>query len=284
MANTFNTTFDKIFIINLYDRKDRWMKVKKQFKTRKIEVNRFIAIDGRCKKEGKQACIDKLKSFEISYNVTIDQNAKNKNGQKMQLKEILPASSLTIGTLLLLREQVHQKWKKMLLCEDDIELTRNVQKKLKQGIKELGNTKWDLLYLGCGGLCGDTGLSWDKDKKHKHESVYKNIGGEDEFYVSHPNDLRMICEDTNHCKPFSDNITRLKGGAHGGTWCYAWSLQGAKKMVKQFEKNNNTVSIHIDQYINKLVKENKLKAFSFDPVIVHHEKIGKIRDTDIPWV
>ena len=171
--NTFNKFFEKIFIINLFDKTKRWKKVEKQFKNRKINVERFIAIDGRCKSQGKKACLEKLKSFEMSYNVRIDPKAKSKHGQRMKVTEILPASSLTLGTLLLLRAQVKHGWKTMLLCEDDVELTRGVDKKLKQGIKELGNRKWDLLYLGCGGLCGDNGLSWEKDRKHKHPSLYQ---------------------------------------------------------------------------------------------------------------
>ena len=281
-----NKYFNKIFVINLYNNTKKWDKVNKQFKSRNIKVERFVAVDGRCKNDGKQACMDKLNSFQIAYDVKINPKAKDQIGRKMSLKEILPASSLTIGTLLLLRAQVKNKWKHMLICEDDIELTRNIEKKFKKGIKELGKTKWDLLYLGCGGLCGDRGLSWDKDEKHPHESVFKEIEDfeDDEMiYVSHPNDLRTICDDKRYCEPFSDNITRIKGGQHGGTWCYAWSLDGAKKMVKEFEKKKNEVSIHIDQFINKTVRKKILKAYSFDPVIVHHEKIGKIRNTDIPW-
>ena len=204
----------------------------------------------------------------------------------MKVTEILPASSLTLGTLLLLRAQVKNGWKTMLLCEDDVELTRGVDKKLKQGIKELGNKKWDLLYLGCGGLCGDNGLSWEQDKKHKYPSTYQTIypGDEDsEFYVSHPNDLRSMCENDKYCEPISKNIIKLNGGHHGGTWCYAWSLKGAKKMLKIFEQNKNTVSVHIDDFNNKQLRKNILKAYAFNPVIIHHEKMTQIRNTEIPW-
>lgn len=284
--NTFNKFFDKIFVINLFDKTTRWNKVEKQFKNRKINIDRFIAVDGRCQNQGKKACLEKLKSFEISYNVRIDPKAKNKHGDRMKVTEILPASSLTLGTLLLLRAQVKNGWKTMLLCEDDIELTRDIDKKLKQGIKELGNRKWDLLYLGCGGLCGDNGLSWKKDEEHQYPSTFQTIykGDEDyDFYVSHPNDLRDMCEDNRYCEYISEHITKLNGGRHGGTWCYAWSLEGAKKMLKVFEKNKNKVSVHIDHFNNKQVKNGTLKAYSFNPVIVHHEKMTQIRDSDIPW-
>lgn len=281
----FNTFFQKIFVINLFDNKSKWLKVKNQFQRRKIDVERFVAIDGRCKNTGKQSCIDKLNSFQMAYNVTIDPKQKNEKGKVMNLKEIVPASSLSIGTLVLLRNQVKNKWKHMLLCEDDIELTNNIESKFKQGIKELKNKPWDLLYLGCGSYCGNKGLSLTKDKKHKHNSVYSLPGIEylDELYLSHPNDLRIYGEgEQKGFKEVSNNITQLLG-EHGGTWCYAWSLRGAKKMLKIMEKTNNLVSHHIDQIIQDKVYNGQLKAYSFNPVIVHHELLQAERKTDIPW-
>jgi len=271
-------------VINLFDHKNKWLKVRNQFKKRNINVERFIAIDGRCKAMGKQACIDKMNSFSMSYDVTINPTQRNQYNELMMLKEILPVSSLSIGTLVLLRNQVKNKWKHMLICEDDIELTRNVEEKFNQGIRELKDKPWDLLYLGCGGLCGNKGLSYTKDKKHKYSSVYAlpGINYIDELYLNHPNDLRMYCEDVTSCKKVSDNLVKLNGN-HGGTWCYAWSLRGAKKMMKLMKDRNNLVSRHIDQIINEFVNRGHLKAYSFNPVIVHHELLQVNRKTDIPW-
>ena len=39
----------KIYVINLKDRPDRWEKIDVQFKKQDINVDRFIAVDGRCK-------------------------------------------------------------------------------------------------------------------------------------------------------------------------------------------------------------------------------------------
>jgi GR25 family glycosyltransferase involved in LPS biosynthesis len=279
--NIFNKYFDKVFVINLFDNVEKWKKVNKQFKNRNINVERFVAVDGRCKNTGKQSCLDKLNSFKLAYNVDIDPKQKNQNNKVMPLKEIVPASSLSIGTLILLRSQVKYKWKHMLLCEDDIELTSNLEEKFKNGIDELKNKKWDLLYLGCGGLCGNDGLSLTKDKLHKYSSVYSlpEIGYIDELYLKHPNDLRMYRD---NLKCDSNNLVKLEGD-QGGTWCYAWSLQGARKMLKIMEKNNNLVSEHIDQIIAECVRNKKLTAYSFNPVIVHHELLQPKRKTDIPW-
>ena len=69
--NALNKFFNKIFIISLYDQYKKFEKVQTQFKNRNIKVERFVAVDGRCKKEGDNACLDKLRTFEIMYDVTI---------------------------------------------------------------------------------------------------------------------------------------------------------------------------------------------------------------------
>ena len=56
--------------------------------------------------------MEKLKTFEIAYDVKIN-IPKNKD----KLKVMMPASSLTIGTVLILREMVKRKWKRILGTE-----------------------------------------------------------------------------------------------------------------------------------------------------------------------
>ena len=153
MSSVLNTYYDKIFIINLFDRREKFENVKKQFNNRGIRVERFVAIDGRCKKETARACIEKLKSFELSFDVTIS------NDKNLPLRELVPASSLTIGTILLLRAMVRNNWKRMLICEDDIDLTRAFESRFSRGLEEIGSRDYDILYLGCGGQCGVNGIS-----------------------------------------------------------------------------------------------------------------------------
>ena len=265
-----NYFFDKIFVINLFDKEYRWKKVNKQFQRRGIKADRFIAVDGRCKDQGDSGCEAKLKSFEISYNIKI----KNKYGYP--LKELLPASSLTIGTLLLLRAQVKNNWKHMLICEDDVELTRNIEEKFKRGIKEIGSAKWDVLYLGCGHYCGNSGLSEKMTSKYKYPSTLMQFISDMDLYVTHKNDLRVICGDD--CEQFSEHISVPL--SPGGTWCYAYSLQGAKKMLKFLEKDAGD---HIDQLICKGIEKGIIKALAFDPPIVMHEEGAFRKDSDIPW-
>ena len=267
-----NDYFDKIYIINLYDKVARWKKVSSQFKRRGIKVERFIAIDGRCKTQGLSVCKAKAKTFEMSYSVTL--NWVGEGYLAKDLYEMIPASSLTIGTVLLLRQQVKNGWKRMLICEDDIELGRKMQEKFKKGIKQLPDT-WDLLYLGCGNKCGTSGISWEQNFKHKHLSDYAKFY-DDEYYVKYKTDLRTPCD--KGCDPVNDYVSIAR--EPGGTWCYAYSLKGAKKMLKYID--NNCFN-HIDSIIKEATKTGKMKAFSFDPPIVMHEG-GAIRsDSDIPW-
>jgi GR25 family glycosyltransferase involved in LPS biosynthesis len=256
-------------VISLYDQVKKFEKVEKQFKNRGIKVDRFIAIDGRCKKEGDKACKDKLNSFEIRYDVKIS------NKKKLPLKELVPASSLTIGTILLLRKMVKERWDHILICEDDIELTRGFEQKFKQGIKEIGNNNWDILYLGCGSKCGTRGVSEEKYGKTKYLSEVGQIY-DWEYYVSVKNDLRHPADD---CEIFSDNISIPS--AAGGTWCYAYSLAGAKKVLKLI---GDDAGNHIDQILSKnMGYDGKIKALSFDPPIVYHERIINREGSSIPW-
>jgi len=267
--------FDKIYVINLFDKTERWDKVRKQFTSRKIKIERFIAVDGRCASQGDQACKEKLKDFEMKYDVRIPL----KRGDK--LKVMIPAASLTIGTILILRHMVKMKYDRILICEDDIELTRNFEKKFNEGISELKKARkensWDLLYLGCGDRCGDKGVSEKKSKRNRHPSFLNQIVGSD-IYVAHPNDIRFPCDE---CKPLTEHIT--KAVHPGGTWCYAFSLKGARKMLKLIDNN---AAEHIDQLLAGEVEDGKMTAYAFDPPIVMHEAIigpdGK-RNTDIPW-
>jgi GR25 family glycosyltransferase involved in LPS biosynthesis len=265
----FNKFFDKIFVISLYDKVERWEKVLKQFKGRKIDVERFIAIDGRCSKEGEVGCLQKLNTFEMIYDVKIS------NKKKLPLKEIVPAASLTIGTILILRHMVKQKLSHILICEDDVVLSKSLDKKFEQGLKEIGNKKWDLLYLGGGNQTGNNGVSYKQTRKNKNLSDIAKFMNDD-FYVSYKDDLRVPCEEL--CEPISEHISKVYNP--GGTWAYAYSLAGAKKLLKLID---NDAGNHIDKIIGEQTMAGKMKGLAFDPPIIWHEG-GAIRgDTDIPW-
>ena len=272
---TLNKFFEKIFVISLFDKLERYTKVLDQFKAINTNIERFVAVDGRCKDQGEQGCLDKLRSFEMGYNVRIPVY------KDINLQEIVPAASLTIGTIVLLRNMVKNKWSTMLICEDDVELTPDLMEKFSTGVREMGSRKWDVLYLGCGNKCGNEGVSYEKRPGYELSEVskvYKKNYGEDapdDIYVTDSRDLREPCEDD--CTKFSEHLTWA--WTPGGTWAYAYSLQGARKMLKLLD---NDAGNHIDQLLAEFTSEGYLKTLAFDPPLIMHEHLD-IRTSDIPW-
>jgi|SRR3972149_8121483 len=263
-SNTFNRFFDKIYIINLYDKIIRWKKVSSAFRKKGIKIERFEAVDGRCK--GKQ-CEQKRKQFEKEYNVKIPRSNLN-----------LPARSLLLGTVLILREMVKNRWKHILLCEDDIVMARDVKQKFIQGIRELKRVQpnWDLLYLGCGNMCGVKDISSVKTQKTKYKSSIAKIYTDlDPFYVANKDDLRVQCD---YCINLSKHISKVT--RPGGTWAYAYSLKGARKFLRIV---NNRIDDHVDQILSSAVLEKKLVAVAFDPPIIWHYMGADRPESDIPW-
>ncbi len=251
--------------MNLEDKIERFHKVTKQFLKQKIKYNRFLAVDGRCNKKNKKECEEKKKMFEKQYKIKISKKLET------------TAASHTIGMLEMLKMQIKNKWENMLICEDDIVLNKNLNDVLKDGIKELKKVvpNWDILYLGCGNQCGIEGISYDKTKENKYKTSMSIISKEYDWYVSHKDDLRTPCDD---CKKISKLLTIPSNP--GGNWCHAFSLKGAKKLVKYID---NDLYDHTDQMLGELIRNNKFKIVAFDSPIVNHEAGALRPDSDIVW-
>ena len=86
----------------------------------------------------------------------------------------------------------------------------------------------------------------------------------------------MPCDDG--CKEISEHLSIADHA--GGSWCYAFSLKGAKKILKLID---NDAGNHVDQIYQKLEKRGGVVALSFNPPIVWHEEGAIRKDTDIPW-
>ena len=108
MSNEINKFFDKVYVINLFDKEERWKKMEKQFRNRKIKVERFIAVDGRCKSQGVAGCMAKLKTFEMVYSIKISKQTPK------HINSMIPAASLTIGTIVLLRDMIKNNYDHIL--------------------------------------------------------------------------------------------------------------------------------------------------------------------------
>jgi hypothetical protein len=261
---TFNNFFEEIFIINLYDKLDRFGKVTAQFQEQGIKYDRFVAIDGRC--GTADLCKKKKRHIFKEY------------GIKVSPKFHPAAASLVVGHILMLRAQIENGWKSMLICEDDIVFEPDMQERMAKSIPTLDGLDWDVLYLGCGGACSDKGISWEKTETNKYLTSWSIVNSnEEEFYVSHPDDLRFPCS-VEDCPRVSEELSIP--ASPGGAWALAYSLEGAKKILAGLPKNIND---HIDQYLPKMVQRGELNAYTFNVPILNH-MTGALRpDTDINW-
>ena len=286
--NIFNRYFDKIYVINLDDKTERWKEAQKQFNRRGIKAERFSAVDGRCKNDYQ--CYKKKKIFQKEYGVKI------KNIE-------LPTASLVIGTILILREVVKKKMKRVLICEDDFQLGKNLFKKFEVGVKELKKAEpnWEMLILGCTQQCGTRGISKEMTKINKHRTQLYKWLKKANHYVAHSDDIRNICNDyrgywkkslkrrsgdwedpENGGRIFCERISKhlSKPSYPGGTWCYAVTLEGAKKILRIFD---NKVDDHLDGYYMEKIQDGTINAVAFDPPIVWHTGGAERTDSDIPW-
>jgi GR25 family glycosyltransferase involved in LPS biosynthesis len=264
LKSIFNRFFNKIFIINLKDAKTRLEKVSKEYKKRGIKFDVYEAVDGRCKKVS--VCKDKQREFSKLYGVKFGTKIKNP-------KERMPASSLTLSHRLIYIEMIKQGWERILISEDDVWIKNDADKRFAKGIDELPDD-WDMLYLGCGGECGLKGIGDNKTKTNKYISALRPHY-EDDWYVSVKEDLRSPCDD---CTVQSSQLTIPKHA--GGTWNFAVSNKGARKLLKIL---GNNVGKHCDTIYSQAIYEGKIKAYTFDPPIVYHEDGAFRADSSIPW-
>lgn len=262
-----NNFFDKIYIINLADKTERWKKVSGRFERNHVKFSKFTAIDGRCQTEAE--CKKKRLALMKKYDVRMRLG-------EYPLKELVPVASLTLGTMLMLKEMVRNSWERMLVCEDDIVFDRGFHSKFKAGAKELEEylPDWDLLYLGCGNFCGHRGISKRRTERNVHLSSLTRFTGE-KMYSLHKYDLRQPCGD---CPSVSAHLSRP--AMPGGGWAYAYSLKGAKKMLKIMGKQ---VGEHIDGLLWDGVMDGVFIAAAFDPPIVWHEYGAARLDSSLPW-
>jgi GR25 family glycosyltransferase involved in LPS biosynthesis len=270
-GNIFNEYFDKVYIVNLEDKKEAYDEVSEQLNRYGINHDRFLAIDGRGTPEVKE---QKRKMFEKEYGLHI--------GLEKGGKVNMPAISLTIGNILMMREMVKNGWKRMLILEDDVILDENIMKDFEEGVKEIDKAgiDWDLLYLSCGAECGRNGVSYNKTSKNKYRSTWMEhhswpVDLEEDYgqaYVHHPFDIRLPCSLEN-CPKVSKHITQLTGN-FGGTFAYSISLKGAKKFLK-FVNNKiggkNDKKAHIDQLLKLAVEKGIMSAYAFDPTVMYHK-------------
>jgi hypothetical protein len=121
-----NDYFDKIYCINLDKRSDRWEECQVQFEKHNLTVERFSGIDGSM----------------------IENNTKLANGELGVLKTHIE----------LIKDAKEKGYKNILILEDDVEFTENLNEKFFSVKNQIPND-WIMLYLGANHVGGVIQLS-----------------------------------------------------------------------------------------------------------------------------
>ena len=130
-----DTYFDKIFIINLDRRKDRWQKMENKLKKYNIHnYQRISAIDG-------ELCQNKIHEKHTLFCKMI-QNSIDAKKQPLLKGEV----GLILSTIEVLKIAIKNKYERILLLDDDILFHHDFNNQFNNIIK--GVDKWKLLYLG----------------------------------------------------------------------------------------------------------------------------------------
>ena len=143
--------FDKIFVINLAERKDRWDDCIKQFKKYNItNYERFNAIKPKLEDIDKE----QYKDIWVEY--------------KDNEKYICGAMGCKFSHLQVIKICKERKYKQVLILEDDFLLCNNFNNEITNLFKNL-DLKWSMFYLGC---------SWYRKSLEvkNHTNIRKAIG------------------------------------------------------------------------------------------------------------
>lgn len=131
--------FDKIYLLNLDRRKDRYNNMKLRLKNNHItKFERFSAIDGK----DKQIEIDYFK-YQVGNFNQID--------TKLGRKGIPSAGSWAILLSMknMINDALNKNYNNILVLQDDVFFIKNFKLQLTNLMNQIKDIKWKLLYLGC---------------------------------------------------------------------------------------------------------------------------------------
>lgn len=144
--NIINNFFDNVYLVNLEKSKDRLNNITKILNNENIKFERFNAVYG--------------KELSDEYIKTITTNF---------CYNFCPKSVIgcALSHILIWKDILKKNYKNSLILEDDIYFDENYKNNLKKSLNELPHD-WDIVYLGCGGLC-------NKDNKNNLSEFISKI-------------------------------------------------------------------------------------------------------------
>ena len=139
--NIINQYFDNVYVINLDKSTKRMKYMKELLDNENIKYERFNAIYG------------KNLSKEFIDNITT-----------IKCKNLCPVNLIgcALSHISVWKDILDKNYNNSLILEDDIYFDNNYKDNLKKSLNELPND-WDILYLGCGGMC---------NKKNNNDFLY----------------------------------------------------------------------------------------------------------------
>lgn len=173
-----NDMFDRIYVMNLDRRPDRWKNVRRQVQRHKIRTHRFPAVDGYrevVKRDWEQyfarplqtvpAGIEPLHSFTEKFTRYHHYVARIQfMEEKFNRKAVQSpgAYGYALSYIAILEEAVRKSFHRILIFDDDILLHRDFRKAFSEGIPRLP-ADWYLIMLGAMQHNWDPWISWVND-------------------------------------------------------------------------------------------------------------------------
>ena len=146
-----------------------------------------------------------------------------------------------------------------IIMEDDIVISDNYEDILKEALSQLPSD-WDILLLGCGGLCNKDNKSTDVSsfifgliQPYKNSKNNKN----------NKNSSKILNNKGNQIRVFTPELPT-------GFYCYAVSKKGCKKLLNIIHK----IHYHIDYQVANEFDE--INIYAIDPKIV---KLNRSKST-----
>jgi GR25 family glycosyltransferase involved in LPS biosynthesis len=245
---SLNDFVDKIYCINLKRRPDRWEKIKKEFKSNNLFVERFDAVDGM-----------ELDDNEIILN---HNDLKLKNGAQGALK-----SHRSI-----LKDAIDNNYERICIFEDDISFCKDFINRFKYYAKFTPDN-WDIMYLGC--HFNNCPLPEETKKKY----IFKNIRNYGCFSMIIKKEMiKKIYEYTkDEIKPIDNYIAELCGNNN----FYSFIPFFVKTINTKSDISDSNVEFEYD-VVNKYYKDYVNEGISLITKPIENKKIKSniIRQTE----
>lgn len=215
MSSVFNQIFDKVYVINMEKSHDRLQYITNHLNEKNIKWERFNAIDGK-----------KIQNDQLETNVgKLCQNFCSK-----------PMIGCALSHKTLWQTVLDNNLQSALIMEDDVEILDDYTQTIINAWKQLPSD-WDILLLGCAGLCNKNGYNDVSNFLFNIVQPFKNkksINCKNIFIPDFPT----------------------------GFFCYAVSKNGCKKLLDIIDK----VNYHVDYQVSN--NFDRINIYAIDPKIV----------------